>query len=88
MWAHAGAGQTPECLQPGCATDDGDFERMMARFDDLEKQEAATHNGAVAAGLSCHLNALGFLHGLGLFACCRHEIMRLLTSNDCCRILH
>ncbi|KAL3146946.1 hypothetical protein ABBQ38_014915 [Trebouxia sp. C0009 RCD-2024] len=44
---------TNECFvdmgEPGCATDDGDFERMMARFDDLEKQEAATHNGAVAA---------------------------------------
>lgn len=73
IWPNAGAGATAECQQQGCATDDIDFERMMARFDDLEKQEAAAHNGAVAAGLSCHLDALCCLHGLNLFALCYHD---------------
>lgn len=34
--------------QQACATDDGDFERMMAHFDELERQEAAQSGGASA----------------------------------------
>ncbi|KAA6424750.1 MAG: hypothetical protein FRX49_05417 [Trebouxia sp. A1-2] len=34
--------------QQACATDDGDFERMMARFAELEKQEAAQSGKGLA----------------------------------------
>jgi len=36
--------------QQACATDDGDFEQMMARFDELERQEAA-QDSTVSAGM-------------------------------------
>ncbi len=43
--------------QQACATDDGDFERMMARFAELEKQEAA-QSGKDLAGMQCMLSVL------------------------------
>ncbi len=43
--------------QQACATDEGDFERMMARFAELEKQEAA-QSGKDLAGMQCRLSML------------------------------
>lgn len=49
----AGADEEPKTILPqSCATDDGDFERMMAKLDQLERQEAAADGRALAAGLS------------------------------------
>ena len=49
----AGAGEEPKTvLPPSCATDDGDFERMMAKLDQLERQEAAAAGRTSAAGQS------------------------------------
>lgn len=45
----AGIQQKAAPRQQACATDDGDFERMMARFAELEKQEAA-QSGKTLAG--------------------------------------
>ena len=53
--------------EQACTTDDGDFERMMARFDDLAKQEAA--DAALgAAGQFIHLLLEDILH-----FCLRHK---------------
>ena len=47
----AGVAEEPKTLrQQACATHDGEFERMMAKLDDLERQEAAAHGRASAAG--------------------------------------
>ena len=73
MWAFAGAWETTVDLQHACATDDGDFERMMARFDDLEKQEAAAQNGAVTAGLSWY--SIGALDFCMVSLCLRSAVM-------------
>lgn len=40
--------QSTAAQQQACVTDDGDFERMMARFDELEQQEAAQTSSASA----------------------------------------
>ena len=40
--------------EQACTTDDGDFERVMARFDDLAKQEAADE-AVGTAGQFSHL---------------------------------
>ncbi len=53
----AGNQQEAAHRQLVCATDDGDFERMMARFAELEKQEAA-QSGKDLAGMQCRLSAL------------------------------
>ena len=47
-----GGPEDPKTLrQQACATDDGEFEEVMAKFEDLERQEAAAHGRASAAGL-------------------------------------
>ena len=53
----SGDQQAPAMRQQACATDDGDFERMMARFAELEKQEAA-QSGKGLAGMQCTLSVL------------------------------
>ena len=40
------AAQQQAVQKQPCAMDDGDFERMMARFDELERQEASTQDAA------------------------------------------
>ncbi len=53
----AGNQQEAAPRQQACATDDGDFERIMARFAELEKQEAA-QSGKDLAGMQCMLSVL------------------------------
>lgn len=50
--------QSTAAQQQACVTDDGDFERMMARFDELEQQEAAQISSA-SAGTSVNWMAKG-----------------------------
>lgn len=50
--------QSTAAQQQACVTDDGDFERMMARFDELEQQEAAQTSSA-SAGTSVNWMAKG-----------------------------
>ena len=48
----AGGAEEPKTLrQQACATNDGEFEKMMAKLDALERQEAAADGRASAAGL-------------------------------------
>lgn len=49
--AAGGAEESNTLQQQACATDDGEFEKMMARFDDRERQEAAADGRASATGL-------------------------------------
>lgn len=63
--------------QEACAQDDGDFERMMARFDELERQEAALPAGAALLS-NCS-------------ACAECDCQALLykaADGDCLRNLH
>ena len=48
----AGGAEEPKTLrQQACATDDGEFEKMMAKLDAIDRQEAAADGRALSAGL-------------------------------------
>ena len=85
----AGNQQEAPPRQRACATDDGDFERMMARFAELEKQEAA-QSGKGSAGvqyvLSLSYDAKCDPHKLCCFRriCCQLSVAHPLPRNIQC----
>lgn len=78
-----GGAEEPKTLwQQACATDDGEFEKMMAKLDALERQEAAADGRALAAGLLLpvwsHSMAYLLSEPFGLTTC---NICLMLTSD-------
>ena len=89
--AAAGSVEEPNTLrQQACATDDGEFEKMMAKFDDLDRQEAAAAGRALAAGLLLLTAWSHFLVSLPGLTAWSHGLVSLpgLTAwATCCQTL-